>query len=62
MYEKGRHDLREHFSNELNSLKYFIRTPVSQAFRQMQKQLSATAFVVMLCNRATVYREKIRYQ
>ncbi|EMW69048.1 hypothetical protein EC2747800_5037 [Escherichia coli 2747800] len=40
--------MKEYFSNETNSLRYFIHTPVSQAFRQMQKQLSATAFVVVL--------------
>jgi hypothetical protein len=48
MFEKGRHGLKENFSNELNLFTYFINTPVSQAFRQMQKQLSATAFVVAL--------------
>ncbi|EAB4112915.1 hypothetical protein CDM12_22120 [Salmonella enterica] len=45
MFEKGRHGLKGYFSNEKNSLRYFIHTPVSQAFRQMQKQLSATAFL-----------------
>ncbi|EBJ6266759.1 hypothetical protein AIB85_22230 [Salmonella enterica subsp. enterica serovar Give] len=44
MFEKGRHGIKGDFSNEKNSLRYFIHTPVSQAFRQMQKQLSATAF------------------
>ncbi len=63
MFEKGRHSLKEYFNNEMNSLRDFIHTPVSQAFRQVQKQLSATAFVVlnsiqrnikvsiMICNR-----------
>ncbi|ECL8479798.1 hypothetical protein FTZ03_22765 [Salmonella enterica] len=45
MFEKGRHGLKGYSSNEKNSLWYFIHTPVSQAFRQMQKQLSATAFL-----------------
>jgi flagellar biosynthesis/type III secretory pathway protein FliH len=48
MFEKGRHGLKEYFNNEMNSLQDFIHTPVSQAFRQVQKQLSATAFVVVL--------------
>ncbi|MDH8034893.1 hypothetical protein QIG35_25065, partial [Klebsiella pneumoniae] len=48
MFEKGRHSLKEYFNNEMNSLRDFIHTPVSQAFRQVQKQLSATAFVVVL--------------
>ncbi|EAB8479237.1 hypothetical protein DQC13_25980 [Salmonella enterica subsp. enterica serovar Gatow] len=59
MFEKGRHDLREYFSNEMNSLRYFIRTPVSQAFRQMQKQLSATTFVVELSWQHKQYTDKI---
>ena len=37
--------MKEYFNNEMNSLRDFIHTPVSQAFRQMQKQLSATAFL-----------------
>ncbi|EDW7692969.1 hypothetical protein GTU31_003940 [Salmonella enterica subsp. enterica] len=48
MFEKGRHGIKGDFSNEKNSLRYFIHTPVSQAFRQMQKQLSATAFFFVL--------------
>ncbi|EED9464428.1 hypothetical protein AA481_004487 [Salmonella enterica subsp. enterica] len=48
MFEKGRRGLKEYFSNEINSLRYFMHTPVSQAFRQVQKQLSATAFFVVL--------------
>jgi hypothetical protein len=47
MFEKGRHGLKEYFNNGMNSLRDFIHT-VSQAFRQVQKQLSATAFVVVL--------------
>ncbi len=35
MFEKGQRGLKEYFSNEMNSLRYFIHTPVSQAFRQM---------------------------
>ncbi|EEJ8300186.1 hypothetical protein GUP09_003286 [Salmonella enterica] len=51
--------MKEYLSNEMNSLRYFIHTPVSQAFRQMQKQLSATAFVVLLSIQHKQYTEKI---
>ncbi|EBP3214336.1 hypothetical protein QY86_19135 [Salmonella enterica subsp. arizonae] len=63
MFEKGRYGLKEYFDNEMNTLRNFIHTPVSQAFRQVQKQLSATAFFCRaFITTETVYRETFKYQ